>query len=504
MKHVTLPLLVALLLSIHPSTFADQSDVQQTLPDVIQQQDWAAAERILPTVADIDQRQPDGMSALHWAVRWGNAQWVRRLLEAGAQIDAANEYEITPLAIACSSGDAEITGILLDRGADPNTTVAGGETVLMLASRTGEVQTVNALIAKDADVNEKQQHGQTALMWAAAEGHVAVVDALLKAGADIDKQLRSGFNAWFFAAREGHSGVISRLLAAGVDVNDVMNPQSTSGRAPRRGMSALMLAVESGHFELALQLVDAGADPNDQRSGYAPLHAISWVRRPARGDNEEGDPPPRVDGEISSLEFVRQMVQRGADVNLRLEKGKHAKAKLNPRGATPFLFAAFTSDLPLMKTLKELGADIHQGNVDGCTPMLAAAGVGVFVADEYPGSETEVLAAVRQLHQWGVSLDVVDEHGETAVHGAAYRSFAQVVDLLVELGCEPEFWHRKNELGSTPRQIAQGKRPGSFKPNQATIAAIDRALNAAGIEHENWVRPADRKSWDDSPKPPKK
>ena len=55
---------------------------------------------------------------------------------------------------------------------------------------------------------------------------------------------------------------------------------------------ALHLAVENGHFELAIALVKAGADPNDQRCGYAPLHMISWVRQPNRGDGEDGHPPP--------------------------------------------------------------------------------------------------------------------------------------------------------------------------------------------------------------------
>ena len=57
--------------------------------------------------------------------------------------------------------------------------------------------------------------------------------------------------------------------------------------SPCYGMSPLLLAVESGHFELALQLVEHGADPNDQRSGYTPLHAVSWVRKANLGEVAE-------------------------------------------------------------------------------------------------------------------------------------------------------------------------------------------------------------------------
>jgi ankyrin repeat protein len=262
-------------------------------------------------------------------------------------------------------------------------------------------------------------------------------------------------------------------------------------------MSPLMLAVESAHFQLALQLIEWGADPNDQRSGYAPLHALSWVRRPSRGDNAEGDPPPAGSGDVGSLQFARSIVQLGADVNLRLERGKGGRARLNHKGATPLLFAAFTGDLPYAKVLVDLGADIQVPNEDGTTPLLAAAGIGIFVADEFPGTEEETLAMIDQIILWGGKIDDVDKNDETVIHGAAYRSFPKVVDRLVERGADPEHWYRQNSLGSTPRQLAEGKRPGSFKPNQATIAAIDRALSDAGIKATDWKRPVKKKKdWD--------
>ena len=52
----------------------------------------------------------------------------------------------------------------------------------------------------------------------------------------------------------------------------------------------MLLAVQNGHFELAIALVDAGADPNDQRTGFTPLHTMSWVRKPDASDT--GDPAP--------------------------------------------------------------------------------------------------------------------------------------------------------------------------------------------------------------------
>jgi ankyrin repeat protein len=466
--------------AVCPTVLAE-SHSETALADSAESQNWSVVSRLLDAKVDPRQVQPDGMSALHWAAQWNHPIAVTRLVQSGAKVDSTTEYGVTPLSIACRLGHLNAAVALLDMGADANRRTVGGETMLMHAARAGDVDLVGALVDHGADLHAKQRDDQTALMWASEAGHAEVVGLLIDRGAKWDQKLRSGFSALHFAARQGHREVVDRLLDAGADVNDRMNPANTSGRAPRKGMSPLMLAVESGHFELALQLVDRGADPNDQRSGYAPLHALSWVRRPSRGDNPEGDPPPVGSGSVGSLQFARELVARGADVNLQLERGTYKKARLTPKGATPLLFAAFTSDLGYAKLLVELGADVQLANADGTTPMLAAAGVGVFVADEFPGTEEETLLMVDQLLEWGGRLDDVDQHDETVIHGAAYRSFSRVVDRLVEKGAKPEHWHRKNSLGSTPRQVAEGKRPGSFKPNQATIAAIDRALEAAGI-----------------------
>ena len=54
-----------------------------------------------------------------------------------------------------------------------------------------------------------------------------------------------------------------------------------------------------------MALLKAGADPNARPAGYTALHAITWVRKPIRGD---GDPPPAGSGKLNSLDIVKQLV----------------------------------------------------------------------------------------------------------------------------------------------------------------------------------------------------
>src|SRR5262249_21667937 len=154
-----------------------------------------------------------------------------------------------------------------------------------------------------------------------------------------------------FAVREGRASVVMRLLDAGLDVNDASRPDRSAGGSRRRATTPLLLAVENGHFELAAALLDKGADPNQKPSGFAALHAITWVPKPIRGD---GDPPPIGSGTMGSLDFVRRLVAKGADINLRLEKGKSGAGRFTTTDSTPFVLAARASDVPLLRLLTEL------------------------------------------------------------------------------------------------------------------------------------------------------
>jgi ankyrin repeat protein len=467
------------------------------LADAAEKSDRASIRALLNQHVDVNQAQPDGMTALHWAAYRDDLETVKLLIAAQADVNAANRYGVKSHSLACTNGNQAMVELLLEAGADPNSTMRGGETVLMTAARTGNIGTVKSLLARGAKVDAKERREQTALMWAAAEGHAPVVDALLHAGAEFRAPLPSGFTPLGFAVREGRMDVVRILLKAGADVNEAMQIRKSFPRAPARGTTPLILAVENGHFELANLLLEGGADPNDQRSGFTALHVLTWVRKPNRGDEEDGDPPPIGSGKLNSLQFVEKLVQHGADVNARLKKGSSGRGVLGRAGATPFLLAAKTADVQLMRALVKLGADPQLPNAQHCTPLLAAAGVGTLAPGEEAGTEPETLEAVAIALELGNDVNAVDDNGETAMHGAAYKSLPKVVQLLADRGAKIEIWNRKNKYGWTPLAIAQGYRPGNFKPSPETIAAIHRVMLAAGVTPPH-PRPIDDRASDPS------
>ncbi len=470
---------LVLLLLLGASALAQTS---APLADAAEKMDWPKVTTLLKQGADVNAAQADGMTALHWAVYHDDLRTTTLLIQAGADAKVANHYAVTPLSVACTNGNTEIVELLLKAGADPNTALRGGETALMTAARTGKPGPVKALLARGAEVNAKDRKGQTALMWAAADGHAEVVSTLLAAGADFRTPLPSGFTPLLFAAREGRAEVVRVLLKAGADVHEAIQSKRKVSKGPTPGTSALHLAVENGHFELAILLVKAGADPNDQRVGYGALHMVSWVRKPNRGDDEAGDPPPIGSGKLTSLEFVKQLVALGADVNLAQKRGAPGRGILSRVGATPLIAAASTSDVALVRTLLDLGADPKLTNAGGTTPLLAAAGVGVGAPEEAAGSEPEALEVIEILLKVGADVNAVDRNGETAMHGAAYRNHPKVVQFLADKGARIGVWNRPNQSGLTPLVIAEGHRPGlNFRPSPPTVAVFHRVMLAAGV-----------------------
>jgi uncharacterized protein len=401
--------------------------------------------------------------------------------------------------------------LLLAAGADANATMKSGETALMMAARSGSLEAVGALLARGARHDARERRGQTALMWAAAEGHAAVVRALVENGADINATLDSGFTPFFFAVREGHIDVVRAFLKAGVDVNATLQRGERTPGSPAlykpvgKGTSPLLLAVQNGQFELAIALVDAGADPNDRRTGFTPLHTLSWVRKPDSSDSSE--PAPVGSGRLTSLQFVREIVKRGANVNLRLEKGApkvpNTSSRIGTEGATPFLLAADRSDVPLMRLLLELGADPLLANFNNTTPLMAAAGLGTTEPLEEAGEEPEAVEAVKMLLDLGADINAVDGNGDTAMHGAAYNQYPLVVKLLADRGADPKIWNQRNKQGVTPLFAAEGHIGRLPRPDPTTIDAVTRLMLAAGLSTEGQ-RPAIVDIYEKPAAPPKK
>ena len=459
---------------------ANLTAAEAPLLDAARRGDIAQVRALLGRNADVQAPSVDGGTALHLAVEREDAAMVDLLLRSGANAKAVNRYGVSPLYIASVRGNGPIIEKLLNAGSNPNTAMPGGETVLMTAARTGKVDALKILIARGADIRAQEPtKGQTALMWAAAENNAAAVKVLVEAGADIQERSRdASFTPFLFAVRGGHIETSRMLLDLGANVADALPD----------GTSALVLATINAHYELAGFLLDRGADPNASAQGWTALHQIAWSRRHNAGFNLPG---PVATGGLSSLDLVRKLVRLGANVNARQTKEPRDgnRNQQNRIGATPFLLAAKSVDVPLMRALLECGADPSIKTNNNTTSLMVAAGVGIWAPGENPGTHEEALAAARLILDLGADVNAIDDNGDTALHGAVYRGGAvHVIQLLADKGAKLDVVNKK---GWMPVTAADGVEytPAVLKRYPEAAALLRRLMRDRGLPVPESTQP---------------
>ncbi|MCY4507991.1 MAG: ankyrin repeat domain-containing protein [Acidobacteria bacterium] len=492
------------LLSIAAPTAAASAEAEASLIAAARAGDGAAVAALLDGAVDVDASETGGMTALHWAVQGDAAHVVALLLDAGADATAPNRYGVAPLTLAAINGNAAIVSRLLSAGADPNRRLAEGETGLMTAARTGRPAVVQALLAAGADPNASEPaRGQTALMWAAAENNVGAIRVLVANGADVaartgdpaagepggvfsaevglTRDARSGpsFTALLFAVQLGQLDAARTLLDLGADVNDTFPD----------GTSALVVAAMNGQHEVGIHLIDQGAAVNAAEQGWNALHQVIRLRRTNIGHM----PPPEGRGNLSSMDLIHALLEAGVDVNapMTADFRDGYRNRLNRVGATPFLLASKNVDTEVMRVLLDARADPLVPNVDLTTPLMVAAGVDMWNPGEDGGAtvehEPEALEAVRMLVDLGNDIHAVNDRGETALHGAAYRGAPSIVDYLVEQGAQLD---ARSAQGWTPWTIANGVFYSLFYKEQPATAdrlaelMAERGMSTAGMADE--------------------
>ena len=449
--------------------------------------------------ANANTASPDGSTVLHFAVSRDNLEMASALVTAGADVKRANRYGVAPLSLAAEKGSARMAELLLKAGADPNTAMPEGETALMTAARAGRADAIRVLLVHGAQVNARDQYrGETPLMWAAGRNNADAIRMLVEFGADVklrtSNPVRAGqsaggyvfgapgvtsFSALLFAVRGGHIDATRALLEAGANVNDTLS----------NGESALIVAVANAHWQLADVLLAKGADPNYGGAGWTALHQLLRARRPNVG---YGFPGPIQTGTLDSIELLKTMISKGANVNARMTKDgmkDGQRNRLNRLGATPFLLAAKNTDVEAMRILLQAGADPSIATADNITPLMAAAGVNIWNPGEDGGSlatqEEEQLEAVKICVERGNDVNAANIFGDTPLHGASYRGANSVIGFLIRSGARLD---ARDSRGWTPLTIANGVKFDCFyKAQPETAEFLKGFMEKAGLPTSSQI-----------------
>lgn len=200
------------IMALSVPAFAEQND-SMTMLEAIKKKDVTTFSTLIDRKdIDVNIRDEEGNTPLHWAAKMRLNEVVKPLLERKADPNLLiPEKNVSPLGIAVFHGNREMVALLLDAGAKVNVHNFQGRTALITAASMGHHEIAVMLLEHGAEINATNDKGSTALMIAASSGHVKTVEVLLAWKADPSVRNKEGKTAVELANDKKKTDVVKVL-----------------------------------------------------------------------------------------------------------------------------------------------------------------------------------------------------------------------------------------------------------------------------------------------------
>ena len=173
--------------------------------------------------------------------------------------------------------------------------------------------------------------------------------------------------------------------------------------------------------------------------GRTPLWAAIDVRNQEVNDGAEDNGIDRA----AALELIDALLERGANPDSRIVQVTPVRFHVLTLGAftwvdftgeTPFIRAAISGDVTVMKRLLAKGADPHLSTRMGTSALMAAAGINWVVSQTWTEGPEQLLEAVKLCMELGLDVNQKNSMGLQAIHGAANRGSNDIIRFLAAHG----------------------------------------------------------------------
>lgn len=360
---------------------------------------------------------------LEGACRWGRADCVRVLLEAGVTPSARTLYEAVERGFADCARELAASDKLRH----------AKEHSLTLAVRWDHIECLEVLHVEREVLNGLRIHGLPLLAWAVSNGSPHAVQALLRKGADVNAVDESGMTPLMHAVDVDRIACWLRSLPpetrsrrARCNVRALLAAGANVDATDSAGRSALWVAATCGLTACVRDLIDARANVDHARTGRrTPLHLAA---------------------ERGFVECLKALLEAGASVEAADQDGK-----------TPLHMAVRARHVNCVKALIRAGAHVDRVAGDGSTPLHVATDFG----------------CLQALLEAGANVEAARQDGYAPLHVAVRAGPVECVEALIRAGADVD---RVAGDGSTP--LLLGAMFGKAKCLQALLEAGANA-NAA-------------------------
>ena len=373
---------------------------EESFLEAAEEGDLAKVTQMLKDGIDVNAQDEKGYTALMWACAEKHADVAIALLKVdGIRVDLVKKHGNTVLQCASHHGMLEVVEKLIEKNADVNIQDEDGDTALITACENKHADVAIALLEHPyIKVNLANNKGETALYKASEKGMLAVVEKLIKRGADVNVQAKNGDTALIVACKaktKKHALVALALLErTDIDVDLVT----------KRGSTALQWASNRGMLAVVQKLIAKDADVNIQ--------------------DKNGD-----------TALIKACYRNNEKCALALLERKDIEVDLEDKNGDTALDWAFKNELlSVVKKLIAKGADVNKHNKYGYTPLIKAC------------KENNKKYALALLERTYIEVNLVNNHGETALYWASEKGMLAVVEKLIEKGADVNI---QNEDGYT-------------------------------------------------------
>ncbi|XP_063155461.1 transient receptor potential cation channel subfamily A member 1 [Candoia aspera] len=277
----------------------------------VQSRDLEMIKMCIEYGAQIDLKQNDKCTALHFAATQGATEILKLMMSSYAGdepiINAADGNKETLLHRAALFDHYELAEYLISKGANINNVDNEGRTPLLLATSCASWKIVNLLVSKGANleikdhlgrnflhltvlhpgglqhlneeflkmkdikdlVTEEDHEGCTPLHYACKQGVPLSVNVLLEMNVSVYSKSRDKKSPLHFAASYGRINTCHHLLEA-------MEDTRLLNEGDKKGMTPLHLAAQNGHEKVAQFLLKKGALFLCDNRGWTALHHAAF------------------------------------------------------------------------------------------------------------------------------------------------------------------------------------------------------------------------------------